>query len=119
MYAMRRLEGRGFLSPIMNLALGACDQGEGTSGATMPITWRDVSTNPDIRDKIFLICDIDTSPDDGVPDWITVDGGADAFAVLRDGTGGLFLITPASPRIIYASSEGEAGIIADDLESLM
>lgn len=85
----------------------------------MAITWRDVSTNPDIRDKVFLICDIDTSPEEGVPDWITVDGKADAFTAARDGTGGLFLITPASPRIVYASSEGEAGIVADDLESLM
>ena len=85
----------------------------------MAITWRDVAANADIRDKMFLICDIDTAPEEGVPDWITVDGKADAFAVARDGAGGLFLITPTSPRIIYASSEGEAGVIAEDLESLM
>jgi hypothetical protein len=51
--------------------------------------------------------------------WITIDGSTDFSVIARDGTGGLFLVTPLSPRIVYASSEGEAGVIADDLEALM
>jgi hypothetical protein len=48
-----------------------------------------------------------------------VDGAKDFSAIARDGSGGLFVVTPSSPRIIYASSEGQAGVIADDLASLV
>jgi len=85
----------------------------------MPVTLRDLATNADIRDRIFLICDIDAAPDEPAPNWITVDGSTDFSVIARDGTGGLFLVMPGSPRIVYASSEGQAGVLAAGLEELM
>jgi hypothetical protein len=85
----------------------------------MAISLNDLATNPDIRDKIFLICDIDTASDEPAPDWITIGGATDYSIIARDGTGGLFLVQPSSSRIVYASSEGEAGVVAEDLEALM
>ena len=88
-------------------------------GDVMAITLSDIATNAEIQEKIFSICDIDTVVDATEGAWITIDGARDFSAIARDGTGGLFIVTPPSRRIVYASSEGQAGVIADDLESLM
>src|SRR4051794_11308463 len=85
----------------------------------MAISLSDIATNAEIREKIFSICDIDIAVDASEAAWITIDGARDFSVIARDGAGGLFLVTRSSPRVIYASSEGEAGVIADDLASLM
>ena len=85
----------------------------------MTIGLSDIAANSDIRERIFSICDIDTVVDPSEGAWITIDGATDFSVIARDGSGGLFVITPPSPRIVYASSEGQAGVIADDLTSLM
>ena len=85
----------------------------------MAITLSDIATSAEIQEKIFSICDIDTVVDASEGAWITIDGARDFSAIARDGTGGLFIVTPSSRRVVYASSEGQAGVIADDLESLM
>jgi hypothetical protein len=85
----------------------------------MAISLSDIAANPDIRERVFLICDIDAMVDASEGAWITIDGAMDLSVIARDGTGGLFVVTPSSRCIIYASSEGQAGVIADDLESLM
>jgi hypothetical protein len=85
----------------------------------MAISLSDIAANPDIREKIFSICDIDPVVDPGEGAWITIDGATDFTVIARDGAGGLFVVTRSSPRVIYASSEGEAGVIADDLVSFM
>ena len=86
----------------------------------MAISLNDLTANAEIRERIFSICDIDIVAGTSEPaSWITIDGTTDFSVIARDGSGGLFVVTPSSPRIIYASSEGEAGVIADDLESLM
>jgi hypothetical protein len=84
----------------------------------MPISLDDLATNPEIRDRILLVADI-TAPLDEDTSWITIDGSSDFSVIARDGTGGLFIVTPPSQRVIYASSEGDAGVIAADLESLL
>ena len=85
----------------------------------MAISLKDLAANADVREKIFSICDIDIVVDPSEAAWITIDGATDFSVIARDGTGGLFIVTRSSPRVIYASSEGEAGVIADDLVSLM
>jgi hypothetical protein len=85
----------------------------------MAIGLSDIAANSDIRERVFLICDIDTVVDASEGAWITIDGATDFSVIARDGAGGLFIVTPSSRRIIHASSEGQAGVIADDLESLM
>ena len=73
----------------------------------MAISLRDVTANAEIQEKIFSICDIDIVADAREPAWITIDGATDFSAIARGGTGGLFITTPSSPRIICASSEGQ------------
>jgi hypothetical protein len=96
--------------------VGACSH---ACGDVMTISLSDIAANPDIHEKIFSICDIDLVVDPSEGAWITIDGATDSSVIARDGTGGLFVVTRSSPRVIYASSEGEAGVIADDLVSLM
>jgi len=85
----------------------------------MAISLKDLAANADARERIFSICDIDLVVGASEAAWITIDGATDFSVIARDGTGGLFIVTRSSPRVIYASSEGEAGVIADDLVSLM
>jgi hypothetical protein len=85
----------------------------------MAVSLSDITANPEIQEKIFSICDVDTVVDASEPTWFTVDGAADFSVIARDGSGGLFVVTPSSARVIYASSEAAAGAIADDLVSLM
>jgi hypothetical protein len=86
----------------------------------MPISLDDLATNVEIRDKVFLFNDVNLDvPPDEDGSWIRVDGSADFSVIARDGSGGLFLVTPQSRRIIYASSEGEAGAIAADPAALV
>ena len=86
----------------------------------MPISLEDLATNADIRDKIFLFNDIDleVAPEEN-GSWITIDGSTGFSVIARDGSGGLFIVTPPSRRIIYASSEGKAGVIAAGPEALL
>jgi hypothetical protein len=88
-------------------------------GDVMALSLNDIAANAEIQQKIFSICDIDIVVGSSEPAWITIDGAADFSVIARDGTGGLFIVTPSSPRIVYASSEGQAGVIAADLESLL
>lgn len=85
----------------------------------MAISLSDIVANAEMQEKIFSICDIDVVVDASEGAWITIDGSTDFSVIARDGSGGLFVVTRSSPRVIYASSEGEAGVIADDLASLM
>jgi hypothetical protein len=85
----------------------------------MAISLSDIAANAEIQEKVFSICDIDIVVGAREAAWIAIDDATDFSVIARDGTGGLFIVTRSSPRVIYASSEGEAGVIADDLVSLM
>jgi hypothetical protein len=84
----------------------------------MTIVLDDFATNADIRDKILPLCDIDVAPDEDAS-WITIDGSTDFSVIARDGSGGLLIVMPPSRRVIYASSEGDAGVVAADAEELL
>src|SRR5258708_2299833 len=129
---MRRVYGRVYRTGRRNVGASPARMNHGASrhdewigacltsrGAAMAISLSDIATNADIRERVFLICDIDTVVDAGEGAWITIDGATDFSVVARDGTGDLFIVAPSSRRIVYASSEGQAGVIADDLEALM
>jgi hypothetical protein len=51
-------------------------------------------------------------------DWFTIDGVETYRHIGREGAGGVFIELP-DKRILYASSEGEAGIIAADLHAFI
>jgi hypothetical protein len=88
-------------------------------GEFMAVGLSDIAANAEIQEKVFSICDIDTTVDPNEGAWITIDGARDFSVIARDGTDGLFIVTPSSSRVIYASSEGQAGVVADDLVSFM
>ena len=51
-------------------------------------------------------------------DWFTVDGMDKYQCIGREGAGGVYIELP-DKRILYASSEGEAGVIADDFHAFI
>jgi hypothetical protein len=53
------------------------------------------------------------------PTWFSI-GGVSAFPVLaRDGSGGVFVAPPGAAHVVYATSAGQAGIVACDFEALI
>jgi len=55
-------------------------------------------------------------PGDG---WFSVDGVDQYKQIGNDGAGGAFVLLPPSQRVLYVSSEGQAGIIAADFEEFI
>lgn len=51
--------------------------------------------------------------------WFSVDGVERFQQIGNDGGGGAFVLLPPSQRVLYVSSEGEAGIIAADFEEFI
>jgi hypothetical protein len=84
----------------------------------MAITLQQLAANAEIREALGATCDLYLESGEVEPTWIYL-AGKNCFPVLaRDGAGGMFVTIP-SGRILYASSEGEAGVLADDLEQLV
>jgi hypothetical protein len=48
--------------------------------------------------------------------WFAVDGAERIDVIARDGSGGVYVTFPQSPHVIYAASDGEAGVIAANVE---
>ena len=74
----------------------------------MPIDLAKLLRNEDIGDALGFLCELEA---EGDPRDITI--------IARDGSGGVFVTVPTSPRIMYASSEGEAGVIASDIDEFI
>jgi hypothetical protein len=53
------------------------------------------------------------------PGWFTVDGIKTVQPIGEDGSGGVFALLPPSQRVLYVSSEGQAGIIAASLDEFI
>src|SRR5271170_5013890 len=53
------------------------------------------------------------------PGWFTVDGIKTVHPIGEDGSGGVFALLPPSQRVLYVSSEGQAGIIAASFEAFI
>jgi hypothetical protein len=69
----------------------------------------------DVGDALFHLCELEIQDDPHEPVWFTVDGSRDFTILARDGSGGVFITVGSSPRIIYASSEGECGVVGSDI----
>jgi hypothetical protein len=84
----------------------------------MPIDLAGLLKNEDIRDALFFLCDL-RSEDSGQPLWFTVDGTRDITIIAGDAGGGLFITVPSSPRVMYVSSYGQAGVIAGNVDEFV
>jgi hypothetical protein len=53
------------------------------------------------------------------PVWFSVDGIKEFRRIGREGAGGEFALLPPAMRVLYVSSEGQAGILAADFEEFI
>lgn len=81
----------------------------------MPIDLAKLLRDEDIGDALAHLCELEIQDDPHEPMWFTVDGSRDFTILARDGSGGVFFTVGQSPRIIHASSEGEAGVVGNDV----
>lgn len=84
----------------------------------MPIDLAKLATNAELVERLAFTFDfqIDISPRE--PAWFTVEGVSDLEPIGSEGAGGSFVRLPDA-RILYVSSEGEAGTIASDLDAFL
>ncbi len=84
----------------------------------MPLDLARLAANDELVERLGWSFDlkIDIEPDE--PVWFTAEGISKFEPIGREGAGGLFVRLPDG-RVLYVSSEGEAGIIATDLDAFM
>ena len=84
----------------------------------MPIGPDALAANPDIVEALG-VCNLEVSVGPEEPAWFTVDGIPAVRQIGEDGAGGIFALLPPTQRVLFVSSEGQAGIIATDLEAFI
>jgi hypothetical protein len=84
----------------------------------MVITLQQLAAKPEVCEALGAVCDL--YPESGAvePTWIHLAGESYFPVLARDGAGGMFVTIP-SGQVLYASSEGAAGVLADDLAQLV
>jgi hypothetical protein len=85
----------------------------------MPISLEAVAANDEAVERLAEACDLNLNVANYPAAGISVDGVAGYQRFARDSTGGAFVRLAGSPRILYASSEGAAGVIAADFDELV
>ena len=85
----------------------------------MPLRPEILSANAEITDRLGWGFDLDLEIDPAEPVWFSVDGteGIEQFG--RSGGGGVFAQLTPSSRVLYVSSEGEAGVLAFDFDEFV
>lgn len=84
----------------------------------MPVSPDALAADREIVDALG-VCNIEVNVGPEEPAWFTVDGIPAVRQIGEDGAGGIFALLPPSQRVLFVSSEGQAGIIADDLEAFI
>jgi hypothetical protein len=85
----------------------------------MPIDLAKLLRDEDIGDALGHLCELEIQDDPNEPVWFTVQDSRDIAILARDGSGGMFFTVANGPRIIHASSEGEAGVIGSDIDEFL
>jgi hypothetical protein len=85
----------------------------------MPITIKDLTANEDLVQQLGWICDFEPQDSGTRPAFLASDDAADFVVIGHDGTGGEFAVSVSSRRIFYFSSEGQAGIVANNLDAFI
>lgn len=81
----------------------------------MPLSPEDLTANSEVAAWLGSF-DISVAPDE--EPWFAIDGIESPRQVGSDGSGGAFVLLP-SQDVLYVSSEGRAGIIADSFEAFV
>ncbi|GLR87157.1 hypothetical protein [Bradyrhizobium iriomotense] len=83
----------------------------------MPLFPEAVSANSEVAEQLAAL-DVSLEADDRPPDWFSIDGIEAPRQLGIDGAGGAFVLLPSN-HVLYASSEGRAGIIAATFEDFI
>jgi hypothetical protein len=84
----------------------------------MSVTIEMLKADPEVRKALRHGCDFVVDEAGGL-DWFTIDGLSRYDTVGRDGTGGIFAVYGPHQQILYASSEGQAGVVSAGLDALI
>ena len=79
----------------------------------------DELTPIEVQDRLREAFDFDVGLGQGEPSWCSIEGVNHPEVIARDGSGGEFIALRPSARVLWVSSEGEASVIAADLEELV
>jgi hypothetical protein len=85
----------------------------------MPIDLPKLLQDEDIGEALGFLCELGTEDDPRQPLWFTVEGSRDITVIARDGSGGVFATVASSPWVFHASSEGQAGVIAKNVDEFV
>jgi hypothetical protein len=91
---------------------------ERSPGDTMTITLNDLADG-DLRGLFDQIGEFELESGQIEPTWFSIGGVSKFPVVARDGSGGLFVTPPGAAHVVYATSEGQAGVVARDFEALV
>lgn len=84
----------------------------------MPLDLAKLAANDELVECLGWSFDLRIDIEVDEPVWFTVEGIRKLEPIGREGAGGLFVRLPDA-RILYVSSEGEAGVIAADLDAFI
>jgi hypothetical protein len=85
----------------------------------MPLNPDALAANAEVVEQLCWSFDFRLETNLDQPEWFTVDGVEAIRPIGRDGAGGVFALLPPSQRLLYVSSEGQAGIIAADFDEFL
>jgi hypothetical protein len=85
----------------------------------MPLSTETLTANAEVADRLGWTFDLRVRTDPEGPVWFSVDGAEGIRQIGLDSTGGVFVQLSGSPRVLHVSSEGEAGILAADLDAFI
>lgn len=81
----------------------------------MPLTPEVLTANSEVVAWLGSL-DVSFTPDE--EPWFTIDGIESPRQIGSDGSGGVFVLLPPQ-NVLYVSSEGRAGIVAENFEALV
>jgi len=84
----------------------------------MPVDFDALLARPEVTERLSWTFDFRLETEPRAPYWFTVDGVSELQHLGRDSSGGEFVRLPDS-TVLYASSEGEVGIIAADFNAFI
>src|SRR5262245_15808867 len=84
----------------------------------MAITLNELASG-ELRDLFDQIGEIEFESGQIEPTWFSIDGVSSFPVIARDGGGGLFVTALSAPCVVYAASEGQAGVVARDFEAFV
>jgi hypothetical protein len=85
----------------------------------MPLSPDALAANAEVVERLCWSFDFRPETDLEQTGWFTVDGVQTIRPIGRDGAGGVFALLPPLQRVLYVSSEGQAGIVAADFDEFV